>query len=60
MCVNERDTGITVKMQGAELVKLDESKCLGSTIVDNVQLTKEEESSCRVEWVEKSVGVICE
>lgn len=55
-----RGTGITVKMQGAELVKLDESKCLGSTIVDNVQLTKEEESSCRVEWLETSVGVICE
>lgn len=31
MCVNKSETGGKVKMQGAEIVKVDEFKYLGST-----------------------------
>lgn len=37
MCVNKSETGGKVKMQGAEVVKVDEFKYLGSTIQSNGQ-----------------------
>lgn len=37
MCVNERDTGATVKMQEAEIVKVEEFKYVGSTMPNNGQ-----------------------
>lgn len=32
MCVNERDGGRKVKLQGVEVMKLDEFKCLGCCV----------------------------
>ena len=56
MCVIERpDTGSgTVKMQGEEVTKVDDFKYLGST-VQRVRKRSEEESTGRMEWVEKNV-----
>ena len=38
MCVNERDENGTVKLQGEELVKVEEFKYLGSTVQSNGDL----------------------
>lgn len=54
MCANERETGITVKLQGIEVVK---NKLLGSTIQSNRRYT-EEKSKDRVEQVVSEV--ICD
>lgn len=35
--MNDRDTGATVKMQGAEIVKVEEFKYVGSTVPNNGQ-----------------------
>lgn len=40
MCVNERETG-KVNMQGEEIVKVDQFKYLGSTMLSNKQHTRE-------------------
>lgn len=41
MCANEGEAGGKVKVQGIEVVKVDEFKYLGSTIQSNGQCTKE-------------------
>lgn len=47
--------GITVKMQGAEIVKVDTFKYLRSTIRSNGHQMDEDGSAGSVEWVEMSV-----
>lgn len=36
-CENERETGVTVKLQGRQTVKVDELKYVGSTIQSNTK-----------------------
>ena len=54
MCVNERQDNsiVTVKMQGEEVAKVEDFKYLGSTVL---RKRSEEESTGRMEWVEKNV-----
>lgn len=52
MCENEKETGVTLKMQGAEVVKVHEFKCIQSK---GQQTRGVEESADGVEWVEKSI-----
>lgn len=48
-------------MQGAEGVKVNQFKNVGSNICSNQQFTRGEEGSAsRVELVETSVGVVCD
>lgn len=47
--------GITVKMQGAEIVKVDTFKYLRSTIRSNGHQMDKDGSAGSVEWVEMSV-----
>lgn len=39
VCVNESETAVTVEMQGADIVKVDDFKYLRSTIQSNRQRT---------------------
>ena len=59
MCVNERqdNSSGTVKMQGEEVAKVEDFKYLGSTVQSNGECGRacEEESTGRMEWVEKNV-----
>ena len=56
MCENERQVNGAMKMQGEEVAKVDNFKYLGSTVQRNgVRKRSEEESTGRMEWVEKNV-----
>lgn len=46
MCVNESETGVTVEVQGADIVKVDDFTYLRSTIQSNRQCTKEVKKKC--------------
>uniref|UniRef100_A0A3B4DPZ4 ribonuclease H n=1 Tax=Pygocentrus nattereri TaxID=42514 RepID=A0A3B4DPZ4_PYGNA len=50
MCVNEREAGGKVKMQGVEVVKVDDFKYLGSTIQSNGQCRKEVKKRVQAGW----------
>ena len=41
MCVNERNPSGTVKLQGAEIKKVEDFKYLGSTVQNNGECGKE-------------------
>lgn len=55
MCVNEREDKGTVSMEGVEVAKLDDFKCLVSTVQSTrVQNRDDEENVGRMDQVEKS------
>ena len=56
MCISEKGDNGTVRLQGAEVVKVDEFKYLGSTVQSNRDCGSEcrKRGAGRVEWVEKS------
>ena len=64
MCVNERqDTGNgTVKMQGEEVAKVDDFKCLGSTVQSNGECGREVKKRVQAGWNgwRRMSGVICD
>ena len=64
MCVNERqDNGSsTVKMQGEELVKVEDFKYLGSTVQRNGECGREVKKSVQAGWNgwRRMSGVICD
>lgn len=60
--MNERETGLTVKLQGAEVVKLDHFKYLGLTIQSNEQYTRDVKKTVQTGWsgCKRVSGVICD
>uniref|UniRef100_A0A3B4CLA2 ribonuclease H n=1 Tax=Pygocentrus nattereri TaxID=42514 RepID=A0A3B4CLA2_PYGNA len=62
MCVNEREAGGKVKMQGVEVVKVDDFKYLGSTIQSNGQCRKEVKKRVQAGWSgwRRVSGLMCD
>ena len=62
MCVNERDENGTVRLQGEELVKVEEFKYLGSTVQSNRDCGTEVKKRVQAGWNgwRKMSGVICD
>ena len=62
MCVNERDPSGTVKLQGAEIKKVEHFKYLGSTVQSNGECGKELKKRVQVGWTgwRKLAGVMCD
>ena len=58
MCVNERNPSGTVRLQGAEIMKVEDFKYNSS---EKWRMWKRGEEACanRLEWVEKRVRVMC-
>ncbi|KAK2921796.1 hypothetical protein Q8A73_001281 [Channa argus] len=50
MCVNERDPGGTVRLQGAEVKKVQDFKYLGSTVQSNGECGKEVKRRVQAGW----------
>ena len=55
MCVNERQNNGTVKMQGEEEAKVDYVCAQLYKVIWSVRKRSEEESICRIKWMEKNV-----
>ncbi|XP_051780741.1 uncharacterized protein LOC127527129 [Erpetoichthys calabaricus] len=62
MCGNEREVSGMVRMQGIELVKVDEFKYLGSTVQSNGDVGREVKKRVQAGWSEwrRVSGVICD
>ena len=62
MCVNEKDPGGTVKLQGAEIKKVEDFKYLGSTVQSNGECGKEVKKRVQAGWTgwRKVSGVLCD
>ncbi|KAK2891510.1 hypothetical protein Q8A73_017175 [Channa argus] len=62
MCVNERDPGGTVRLQGAEVKKVQDFKYLGSTVQSNGECGKEVKRRVQAGWNgwRKVSGVLCD
>ncbi|KAK3559246.1 hypothetical protein QTP86_008514 [Hemibagrus guttatus] len=62
MCVNEREGGGTVRLQGEEVKKVQEFKYLGSTVQSNGQCGKEVKKRVQAGWNgwRKVSGVLCD
>ncbi|XP_062866594.1 uncharacterized protein LOC134329279, partial [Trichomycterus rosablanca] len=62
MCVNGRETGGTVRLQGAEVTKVKDFKYLGSTVQENGECGKEVKKRVQAGWSgwRKVSGVICD
>ncbi|KAK3572920.1 hypothetical protein QTP86_010565 [Hemibagrus guttatus] len=62
MCVNEREGSGTVRLQGEEVKKVQEFKCLGSTVQSNGECGKEVKKRVQVGWNgwRKVSGVLCD
>ncbi|XP_051788414.1 uncharacterized protein LOC127529327 [Erpetoichthys calabaricus] len=62
MCVNEREVSGMVRMQGAELAKVDEFKYLGSTVQSNVDCGREVKKRVQAGWNgwRRVSGVLCD
>ena len=58
MCVNKRQVNGTVKMQGEEVVKVEDLKYLGSTVQSNGECGREVKK--RVQGKAKKVGEECQ
>ena len=57
MCVDERETGVRVRLQGAEVVKVQEFKYLGTTVQSSGDCGREVKNRVgRMEQLEKSVS----
>ena len=52
MCVNERNPSGTVKLQGAEIKKVEDFKYLGSTVQNNGECGKEVKKRVQAGWNE--------
>ncbi|KAK2887924.1 hypothetical protein Q8A73_019372 [Channa argus] len=61
MCVNERDSGGMVRLQGAEVKKVQDFKYLGSTVQSNGECGKEVKRRVQAGWNgwRKVSGVLC-
>ncbi|KAF3704702.1 hypothetical protein EXN66_Car020392 [Channa argus] len=62
MCVNERDPGGTVRLQGAEVKKVQDFKYLGSMVQSNGECGKEVKRRVQAGWNgwRKVSGVLCD
>ena len=62
MCVNERNPSGTMKLQGAEIKKVEDFKYLGSTVQSNGECGKEEKKLVQEGWNgwKKVSGVMCD
>lgn len=62
LCVNGREDGGMVRMQGVEVVKVDEFKYLGSTVQSNGECGKEVKKRVQAGWSgwRRVSGVICD
>ena len=62
MCVNERQVNVTVKMQGEEVVKVEDFKYLGSTVQSNGECGREVKKRVQTAWNgwRRMSGVICD
>ena len=62
MCVNERQDNGRVKMQGEEVVKVDDFKYLGSTVQSNGECGREVKKRVQAGWNgwRRMSGVICD
>ena len=62
MCLNGREDGGTVQMQGVEVSKVDEFKYLGSTIQSNGECSREVKRRVQAGWNgwRRVTGVICD
>ncbi|KAK2913101.1 hypothetical protein Q8A73_007214 [Channa argus] len=62
MCVNERDPGGTVRLQGTEVKKVQDFKYLGSTVQSNGECGKEVKRRVQAGWNgwRKVSGVLCD
>ncbi|KAK2910488.1 hypothetical protein Q8A73_008203 [Channa argus] len=62
MCVNERDPGGMVRLQGAEVKKVQDFKYLGSTVQSNGECGKEVKRRVQAGWNgwRKVSGVLCD
>ncbi|KAK2880212.1 hypothetical protein Q8A73_022910 [Channa argus] len=62
MCVNGRDPGGTVRLQGAEVKKVQDFKYLGSTVQSNGECGKEVKRRVQAGWNgwRKVSGVLCD
>ncbi|KAK3509090.1 hypothetical protein QTP70_020302 [Hemibagrus guttatus] len=62
MCVNEREGGGTVRLQGEEVKKVQEFKYLGSTVQSNGECGKEVKKRLQAGWNgwRKVSGVLCD
>ncbi|KAK3526912.1 hypothetical protein QTP86_004706 [Hemibagrus guttatus] len=62
MCVNEREGGGTVRLQGEEVQKVQEFKYLGSTVQSNGECGKEVKKRVQAGWNgwRKVSGVLCD
>ena len=62
MCVNERQVNGTVKMQGEDVVKVDDFKYLGSTVQSNGECGREVTKRVQAGWNgwRRMSGVICD
>ena len=50
MCVNERNLSRTVRLQGAEIKKMEDFKNLGSTVQSNRECGKEVKKHVQAGW----------
>ena len=62
MCVNGKGSGRTALLQGTEVAKVEECKCLGSTVQSNGECDKELKMRVQAGWNgwRKVSGVICD
>ena len=62
MCVNEREGGGMVRLQGVEVVKVDGFKYLGSTVQSNGECGREVKKRVQAGWSgwRRVAGVICD
>ena len=62
MCVNERQVNGTVKLQGEEVVKVEDFKYLGSTVQSNGECRREVKKRVQAGWNgwRRMSGVICD
>ncbi|WP_139267332.1 reverse transcriptase domain-containing protein, partial [Escherichia coli] len=62
MCVNERDSSRTVRLQGVEVKKVEDFKYLGSTVQSNGECGKEVKRRVQAGWNgwRKVSGVMCD
>ena len=62
MCVNERDPSRTVRLQGAEVKKVEDFKYLGSTVHSNGKCGKEVKRHVQAGWNRwrKVSGLMCD
>ena len=62
LCLNGPATGSSVKLQGAELAKVDEFKYLGSMVQENGKCEREVKKRIQAGWSKwrKVSGIICD